>query len=111
ALRLDAQEEAYILLGFAQGLAHGRLAGGPGLEPDGELDLLVDQAACAVGHLADPNLHAQRVVGELADRDHGLSGKGPAERRRHAASVANDADVKKVSNAVGLGALEHEVLQ
>ncbi len=92
-------------------LAHGRLAGAAGLEPDGELERLLEDAAGAVIDLARPRLDAQGIVSDGADGSQGLPGEGAAQRRGDAAAVADDADVEVIADAVGLGALENEVLQ
>ncbi len=105
------EENLQVLLGQFERLAHGRSAGGLGLEPDGELERLFEDAAGAVIDLARPLLDAQRIVGDGADGHQGLAGQVAAQRRDDAAAVADDADVEVIADAVGLGALEDEILQ
>ena len=63
--------------------AHRRAARVRGLEPERELHRLLHQPAGAVVHLLRAVLDANRVVGELADRDQVLARQRTVERRLH----------------------------
>ena len=99
------------LLGRRQGQTHRRSAAGLGLEPDGELEFLFEDAAGAVIDLAGALLDAQRVVRQRAHGDEMLPGQAAAECRGDRSAVSNRANVEIIANPFGLCALQDEVLK
>jgi hypothetical protein len=73
--------------------------------------LLIDKSAGAIVHFSRPNFDSQRIVGNLADWNNGLVSQRAAEPRSRLSSIGDHANMKEVPNAVGLSALENEVLE
>jgi hypothetical protein len=110
-VRLNTEKGLQIFLRLPQRLAHWCSSRGPGLKPNRELELLFDNSASAIVDFAGPHFHAQGVVRNLAHWNDGLAGQSAAKARGDTAAVTDDADVEKIANTIGLGALKHEVLQ